>query len=198
LAVKQGPTVNRETGQGPMATVGKVIQAIGGIAFAYVFIFKFFIPALNAPDFFADWILTSEGIQSLLINFVPVIVLIAIGGYIQSASINKRAKQQDRIIGFLKVYGTISLAELASRMGMTVDALEKELTAIRVGRDVVFTISNGFVIMAGSEKTEPPKNVEFREVERITREIATTKCRYCGSVIPVNSTKCPNCGANLS
>lgn len=198
MTMKQSPTMNKETGQGPMSTIGKVIQVIGGIAFAYVFIVKFFIPALNAPDRFSDWILTSEGIQSLLINFVPIIIVIAIGGYIQSASINKRIKQQDQIIGLLKVYGTISLAELASRMGMTVDAVEKELTAIRVGRDVVFTISNGFVIMAGSEKTEPAKNVEFREVERITREIATTQCKYCGSAIPVNSTKCPNCGANLS
>jgi len=196
--VTQSPTMNRETGQGPMSIVGRVIQAIGGIAFAYVFIFRFFIPALNSPDQFFDWILTSEGIQSLLINFVPIIIVISIGNYIQRSSIEKRIKQQDRIIGFLKVYGRISLVELASRMGMTVDAAEKELTAIRTGRDIVFTISDGFVIMPGSEKSEPAKKVEFREVERITREIATTQCKYCGSAIPVNSIKCPNCGANLS
>jgi rubrerythrin len=52
--------------------------------------------------------------------------------------------------------------------------------------------------MPESEKVEPDKKVEFKEVERITREIATTQCKYCGSRIPINSIKCPNCGANLS
>jgi len=198
MAKAQSQEIRKETGQGPMWIAGRVIKIIGGIAFAYVFIFWYFFPAINSPDVFSDWIMTSEGIQKMLTDFVPILIVIAIGSYMQLSSAEKITKRQDQIIGFIKTYGRISLSELASRMGMTVDQMEKELTTIRTERDVAFTISDGFVIMSGSETGEPSKQVEFKEVERITKEIATIKCKYCGSSIPVNSLKCPNCGANLT
>jgi len=198
MAKAQSQEIKKETGQGPMWTAGRVIKAIGGIAFAYVFILWYVYPAINSPNEFFDWIVTSEGIQNVLTDFIPIIIVIWIGSYIQHSSAEKRTKRQDQMIGFLKTYGRISLQELATRMGMNVDEVEKELTTIRTERDTVFTISNGYVNMPGSETGEPDKKVEFKEVERITKEIAMTQCKYCKSAIPINSVKCPNCGANLS
>ncbi len=198
MVIAQGQEIKKVSGQGPMWIAGRVITIIGGIAFVYVFIFWYFLRAINSPDAFLDWIVTSEGIQKVLIDYIPIIIVISIGSYMQQSSIGRRTKRQDQMIGFLKTYGRISLPELASRMGMTAEEVEKELTMIRSERNVIFTISNGFVIMPESVTGEPSKKVEFKEVERITREIATTQCKYCGSVIPVNSIKCPNCGANLS
>lgn len=100
--------------------------------------------------------------------------------------------QQDQIIGFLKSYGRLSLSELIHAWICLSAEHKRKLATIRTSRDIIFNISDGYVNLPGSETGRPVK-----EVERITREIVTTQCKYCGTPIHLDSTKCPNCGANL-
>lgn len=75
---------------------------------------------------------------------------------------------------------------------MSITETDQRLASIRGSRDIVFSISEGIVNMPGFERSRP-----IKEVEKITREVTTVACKYCGGLIPMGSTSCPECGANL-
>jgi len=172
---------------------GRVISIIGWIGVAYILVTWYFLPFIEGPESFLKWIITREAILHALTVFIPLSVVIWTGHYISRLSIERRYRKENQIIGLIKAYGRISLDELAARMDMSVPDTERTLASVRAKQDIVFSIQDGYVVMPGSERTRP-----LKEIERITtKEIVTMQCTYCGSSIPITSKECPECGAQF-
>jgi len=171
---------------------GRVISVLGWIGVAYFIVTWYVMPLIESPKAFLLSIVPIEAITSALMVFIPLGVVIWAGHSISRLAIERRFRKENQIIGLVKAYGRISLDELAARMNMSAPETERTLASLRVKRDVIFSIQDGYVVMPGSERTRP-----LKEIEKITREIVTTQCAYCGSLVPVTSKKCPECGAQL-
>jgi hypothetical protein len=169
-----------------------------GLAIAWLYVIPVLQIAGNSPtwDIIQSWLrqnfATSSGIVQIMAVFIPLGLLIYGGNYVSHSSIERDIRLEEKIIGMLKAYGRISLADLSAKLGLTITETEQRLASIRGCRDVVFSISDGMVLMPGFERSRP-----IKEVEKITREVVAVACRYCGGLIPMGSASCPECGASL-
>lgn len=183
--------------------LGKLIVVAGWIAVILAIAFLCIIPFIQAgangitQESVYDWMtqtfFTAPSIVQLLTVFIPLGLLIWSGKYIIKLSREREIRREEQLIGFLKSYGRISLLDLSNRLGLSVVDLDRYLAHIRGKRDVVFSISDGQVIMPGFERSRP-----IKEIEKITREVVAIPCKYCGALIPMGSTACPECGASLA
>jgi len=183
--------------------LGKLIVVAGWIAVILAIAFLYIIPFIQAgangitQESVYDWMtqtfFTAPSIVQLLAVFIPLGLLIWSGKYIIELSREREIRREEQLIGFLRSYGRISLLDLSNRLGLSVVDLDRYLAHIRGKRDVVFSISDGQVIMPGFERSRP-----IKEIEKITREVVTIPCKYCGALIPMGSTVCPECGARLA
>jgi len=169
---------------------GRIISLIGWIGVAYFLVTLYFLPFVEQPESFLQWIITSDTVLGTLTMFIPLGVTIWAGHRVSSLAIERRYRKENQIIGLVKAYGRINLDDLAVRMNMSVPETERKLASLRARRDIVFSIHDGYVVMPGSERKRPVK-----EIEKITREIVTMQCTFCGSLIPATSKQCPECGA---
>jgi len=169
---------------------------IGAVVFLYVIPFIQERPADITAEFVSNWIeqnfFTAPSLIQLLMVFVPLGLLIWGGKYIGELAGERELRREQQVVGLLKAYGRIGMVDLSNRLGLSVMDTERYLASIRGKRDIVFSISDGVVIMPGFERSRPVK-----EVERITREVLTIACKYCGALIPMGSMACPECGASL-
>ncbi len=185
--------------------LGKLLRLAGWIAIVVAIAFLYIIPFVQAvrtnanhvndvfiQNWFMDKFFSVNAIIRLLITFIPIGVAIWFGDYAYKLAGEREIELENRLIGFLKSYGRISLIELSTRLGLSPMDTERLLASIRGKRDIVFSISAGHVIMPGYERGRPVK-----EIEKITREIVTTECKHCGALVPVSSKTCPECGASM-
>ena len=187
---------------GALRYVGRLMSILGWVAVAAILGLLYVIPFVQVLSDSPTWsviepwfrqnFLTSPGLIQILILFVPLGLMIYSGSWVSQYSVERANRLEERIIGMLRSYGRISLVDLSAKLGLTVTQTENCLALIRGCRDVVFSISDGAVIMPGFERSRPVK-----EVERITREVMTVACKYCGGLIPMGSGSCPECGATL-
>lgn len=182
--------------------LGRLMNVVGWVAVILAIVLLYVFPFVQTGadgitrNFAYNWVkqtfFTVPSIIQLLIVFVPLGLLISSGKYIIELSREREVRREEQLIGLLRAYGRISLVDISNRLGLSIIDTERYLASIRGKRDVVFSISNGMVIMPGFERSRPVK-----EIERITREVVTIACRYCGALIPMGSTVCPECGAGL-
>jgi ribosomal protein L40E len=182
--------------------LGRFTKVAGWVAVILAVTFLFVIPFIEiaTPGFsfeivnqwFMQTFFTVPSVIRILAVFIPLGLSIWSGEYMIQLSREREILREERVMGLLKAYGRISLVDLSNRLGLTVADTERYLASIRGSRDVVFSISDGTVIMPGFERSRPVK-----EIEKITREVVTVACRYCGALIPMGSTVCPECGASL-
>jgi ribosomal protein L40E len=182
--------------------LGRFTKVAGWVAVILAVTFLFVIPfiEIGTPGFsfeivnqwFMQTFFTVPSVIRILAVFIPLGLSIWSGEYMIQLSREREILREERVMGLLKAYGRISLVDLSNRLGLTVADTERYLASIRGSRDVVFSISDGTVIMPGFERSRPVK-----EIEKITREVVTVACRYCGALIPMGSTVCPECGASL-
>lgn len=169
---------------------------IGAVVFLYVIPFIQDRPADITVEFVSNWLeqnfFTASSLIQLLLVFVPLGLLIWGGKYIGDLARERELRREQQVVGLLKAYGRIGIVDLSNRLGLSVMDTERYLAGIRGKRDIVFSISDGVVIMPGFERSRPVK-----EVEKITREVLTIACKYCGALIPMGSWTCPECGASL-
>lgn len=131
--------------------VGKGVKIVGWIAVVYVIAAWYLIPYvdlwINQPKVVLETqIFTSEGLARILATFVPLGVLIWIGGHLDKLSGEKKSQLEDRLIGFMKSYEKIPLNELAYRVGLSPLETERTLATIRSEREVNFAIADGCAI----------------------------------------------------
>lgn len=185
--------------------LGKFLRLAGWIAIVVAIVFLYVIPFVQAigtngdyvdavliQNWFIESIFNVDAIILLLIVFIPIGVIIWFGDYTYKLAGEREIELENRLIGFLKTYGRISLLELSSRLGLSSIDTERLLASIRGKRDIVFSIFEGHIIMPGYERGRPVK-----EIEKITREVVTTACKHCGGLIPISSRTCPECMAPM-
>lgn len=185
--------------------LGKILSIAGWVGVILAVVFLYIIPfvqeARTAPygvtgEFASSWIMqnyfTVHFIVQLLTVFIPLGLAIWSGQYVIAYAREREFHKEEQLLGFLKSYGRISLADLSSRLNLSVVDTERYLASIRGKRDVVFSISDGVVIMPGFERSRP-----IKEIEKITREVVAVPCKYCSALIPMGSSTCPECGAVL-
>jgi hypothetical protein len=187
---------------GGLRHLGKFMEVAGWVAVILAVTFLFIVPFIQMAtpkitfeivnQWFMQTFFTVPSVIRILAVFIPLGLLIWSGDYIIQLSREREILQEERVVGLLKAYGRISLVDLSNRLSLTVADTERYLASIRGSRDIVFSISDGTVIMPGFERSRPVK-----EIEKITREVVTVSCRYCGALIPMGSTVCPECGASL-
>jgi hypothetical protein len=187
---------------GGLRHLGKFMEVAGWVAVILAVTFLFIVPFIQMAtpkitfeivnQWFMQTFFTVPSVIRILAVFIPLGLLIWSGDYIIQLSREREILQEERVVGLLKTYGRISLVDLSNRLSLTVADTERYLASIRGSRDIVFSISDGTVIMPGFERSRPVK-----EIEKITREVVTVSCRYCGALIPMGSTVCPECGASL-
>jgi hypothetical protein len=182
--------------------LGKAMRISGliavGLAIAWLYVIPILQIAGSSPtwEIIQSWLrqnfMTSSGVIQILVVFIPLGTLIYGGNHVSHLSIERDIRLEEKILGMLKAYGRISLADLSSKLGLTVTETEQRLASIRGSRDIVFSISDSMIVMPGFERSRP-----IKEVEKITREVVAVACKYCGGLIPMGSASCPECGASL-